>query len=195
MTLPVECWQPIVSASQRQLDFMAKHGMKGIIGGGAATGGASDQVVAAWREAQARHGRETELGGNLIIGVATYIADTEEEAVKEARSYFEENLKMFGPLGFVRGMTQEQITAMGNRSTARSVVLPTIEEGLASGAWLCGPPERVTERLMELQDRFPGLDQVNIGCTVMSTTKDVILEQLELFGQEVMPAFKKQEDN
>ncbi|MCH7775337.1 MAG: LLM class flavin-dependent oxidoreductase [Gemmatimonadetes bacterium] len=34
--LPVECYQPIVSASQRAMDFMVKHGIKGIIGGGAA---------------------------------------------------------------------------------------------------------------------------------------------------------------
>ena len=26
-TLPVECWQPLVSGSQRQMDFMAKHGI------------------------------------------------------------------------------------------------------------------------------------------------------------------------
>ena len=36
---PVETWQPIVSASERGLNFMAKHGIKGIIGGGAAVGG------------------------------------------------------------------------------------------------------------------------------------------------------------
>lgn len=30
---PVECWQPIVSASERSLNFMAKHGIKGMIGG------------------------------------------------------------------------------------------------------------------------------------------------------------------
>src|SRR3989454_3581319 len=34
---PVECWQPIVSASRRGLDFMVRHGIKGTIGGGAAT--------------------------------------------------------------------------------------------------------------------------------------------------------------
>ena len=27
---PVECWQPIVSAGARGLDFMVKHGIKGI---------------------------------------------------------------------------------------------------------------------------------------------------------------------
>ena len=35
--LPVECWQPIVSASPRGLDFMVRHGIKGAVGGGAAT--------------------------------------------------------------------------------------------------------------------------------------------------------------
>src|SRR2546425_3790322 len=58
-TLPVECWQPVVSASTRALDFMAKHGIKGIIGGGAAAGGASDKVIHAFREARAPGGRRS----------------------------------------------------------------------------------------------------------------------------------------
>ena len=32
--LPVECWQPIVSSNQRGIDFMIKHGIKAISGGG-----------------------------------------------------------------------------------------------------------------------------------------------------------------
>ena len=51
---PLECWQPIVSASPRGLDFMVKHGMKGVIGGGAAPGGANAQAIAAWQDALAR---------------------------------------------------------------------------------------------------------------------------------------------
>src|SRR5260221_4645063 len=34
--LPVECWQPVVSAAARGLDFMVKHNLKGAVGGGAA---------------------------------------------------------------------------------------------------------------------------------------------------------------
>jgi len=191
-TTPVECWQPIVSASQRALDFMARHGIKGIIGGGAATGGAAQDVVTAWRDTLARHGRDTELGGDLIVGVATYLADTEAQAIKEARKYFEENMKMFAPLGFVRGLTDGQIVALGDPTRARAAGLPALEQGVKSGAWLCGPPERIIERLMELQDKYPGLAEVNVGCTVMSTTQKVIVEQLEWFAQEVMPAFTSQ---
>jgi alkanesulfonate monooxygenase SsuD/methylene tetrahydromethanopterin reductase-like flavin-dependent oxidoreductase (luciferase family) len=36
LRLPVECWQPVVSASARGLDFMVKHNIKGAVGGGAA---------------------------------------------------------------------------------------------------------------------------------------------------------------
>ncbi|MCH8801233.1 MAG: LLM class flavin-dependent oxidoreductase [Chloroflexi bacterium] len=192
LTLPVETYQPVVSASQRAMDFMAKHGIKGIVGGGAATGGASEQVLKQWRETLANHGRETELGGDLIVGVSTFIDDTEEKAIKGVKRYFEENLKMFAPLGFVRGLSDEQISALGRGPAARSAGLPTIEDAVKSGAWIVGPPELVTERLMELQDRYPGLQEVNVGASVMSTEEKVILEQLELFGKEVMPTFKAQ---
>ena len=101
-TLPVECWQPVVSATSRAMDFMVKHGIKGLIGGGAAAGGAMDKVVEAWRDALAGVGRETELGTDLAIGYTFHIAETEQKAIEEARPFFEENMKMFAPLGFVR---------------------------------------------------------------------------------------------
>jgi len=190
--LPVETYQPMVSASQRAMDFMAKHGIKGIIGGGAATGGATEAVVKQWQETLANHGKETKLGGDLIVGVSTFIDDTEEKAIAQAKKYFEENMKMFGPLGFVRGLSDEQLTALSSGSAARSAGLPTMEDAVKAGAWIVGPPERVTERLMELQDQYPGLEEVNVGASVMSTETSVVLEQLDAFGKEVMPKFKAQ---
>jgi alkanesulfonate monooxygenase SsuD/methylene tetrahydromethanopterin reductase-like flavin-dependent oxidoreductase (luciferase family) len=192
LNLPVQTYQPLVSASQHAMDFMAKHGIKGIIGGGAATGGAADNVVKQWQETLAKHGRETELGGDLIIGIATFIDDTEEQAINAATKYFEENMKMFAPLGFVRGLSDEQITLLGRGSEARLAGLPTMQDAVKSGAWVVGPPERVTERLMELQDRYPGLEEINVGASVMSTEQTVILDQLDLFGKEVLPTFKNQ---
>ncbi len=189
-TLPVETWQPIVSAGQRAMDFMAKHGIKGIIGGGAAAGGAQDQVITQWRDTLAKHGRETKLGTDLCIGYSTHIAETEEKAIDEARIFFEENMKMFAPLGFVRGLSDEQITALASGSSARTASLPTLEDGVKAGSWLCGPAELVTEKLMDVQSRYPGLEVVNIGSPV-GTPQKVILEQLERFAKEVMPAFKK----
>ena len=45
VNLPVECWQPIQSATSRGMDFMAGHGISGIIGGGSSEGGAMDKAV------------------------------------------------------------------------------------------------------------------------------------------------------
>ena len=57
------CWQPIVSASPRGLDFMARHGIKGVIGGGAARRRRRvEDGRLAWQEALARHGREARAG-------------------------------------------------------------------------------------------------------------------------------------
>ena len=189
--LPVETWQPVVSASQRAMDFMVKHNIKGIIGGGAAAGGAPDTVMSQWRDTLAQNGRETELGADLAVGYTIHIAETEDKAVSEARDFFEENMKMFAPLGFVRGLTNDQIDAVGDPRRARSAGLPTLEDGVRGGSWLCGPPEMVAEKLMEVQDRYPGLEQINVG-SVIGTPQNVILEQLETFGKEVMPRFKAQ---
>jgi alkanesulfonate monooxygenase SsuD/methylene tetrahydromethanopterin reductase-like flavin-dependent oxidoreductase (luciferase family) len=186
---PVACWQPIVSASPRGLDFMARHGIQGVIGGGAASGGAASQTVLAWRDALARHGRETQLGGDLVIGLTFHIADSEAQAIREAKPFFEEWMKMFAPLGFVRGLTEAQVQALADPALAPHTPLPTLEDAIASGAWVVGPPERLVARLQELQDTFPGLEEVHVG-QVVGTDQRVILEQLEWFARDVMPAFK-----
>jgi alkanesulfonate monooxygenase SsuD/methylene tetrahydromethanopterin reductase-like flavin-dependent oxidoreductase (luciferase family) len=190
-TLPVECWQPVVSASERALDFMARHGIKGIIGGGAAAGGANEKVIRAFREARARAGRETELGGDLCIGFSFHIADSVEQGIKEATPFFEENMKMFAPLGFVPGLRPEQIEALADPKSARASNPPTLRNAVKAGSWLIGPPELITEQLMEVQHKYPGLEVVNVG-QVVGTPQAQILEQLERFSVEVMPAFKKQ---
>ena len=96
--LPVECWQPIQGGTARALDFMAKHGIRGIIGGGVAEGGAMDSVIEGYRDALVRAGRtDAQLGEDLAVGFHFQMAPTVEQAIKEASGYFEENLKMFGP--------------------------------------------------------------------------------------------------
>src|SRR5205807_10067965 len=63
--LPVECWQPIQGGSERALDFMAKHGIQGLVGGGSAEGGAMHSVVVKWQEAHAKLGIDIELGERM----------------------------------------------------------------------------------------------------------------------------------
>ncbi|HEY3060569.1 MAG TPA: LLM class flavin-dependent oxidoreductase [Chloroflexota bacterium] len=187
---PVECYQPVVSASQRGLDFMAKHGIKGVIGGGAAAGGAAEKTIRAWQDALRRRGRDTELGTDLVIGIMFHIAETEEQAIREASPFFEEWMKMFAPLGFVPGLSDDQIEAIADPARARTTPLPSLRESANRGGFMAGPPELIRDRLLELQERYPGLEQVHVG-QVVGTPKRVILEQLETFALEVMPTFKK----
>ena len=187
---PLECWQPIVSASPRGLDFMVKHGMKGVIGGGAAPGGANAQAVAAWRDALARSGRDAELGEDLLITFSTHVAETPKKAMEEARPFFEEHMKMFAPSRVRPGAERRADRgALADPAKAVTASLPTIEDGVAAGSWLVGPPERIVEQLQEIQERLPGLEAVNLG-PVVSTSKSVTLEQLEALGTGGYPGLQ-----
>ena len=185
----VETWQPIQSATQRGLDFMAKHGIKGIIGGGVAEGGATHKVIEAWRDALARAGRETELGTDLCIGVHFHIAETREKATKEAAPYFEENTNMFAPLRLVRGITPEQEEIIADPKKAPHADLTRIEEAVSGKGYFCGPPEEIIEGIMDLEQRYPGMERINVSHPV-GTPQAVILEDMQTFAEEVMPALK-----
>ncbi len=190
-TLPVDCYQPVVSASPRGLNFMAKHGIKAIIGGGVAPGGASENVARSWQETLAQHGRETELGGDSVFGFSFHIAETEEKAIREAEKYYFEDMKMFAPLNMVRGLSDEQIVQLGDPKAAPAAGLPGIEGAAKAGEWLCGTPEMIIEKLMRVQEQYPGLEEIHVGHGI-GTPQAVIVEQLQRFGEEVMPAFKSQ---
>ena len=113
VNLPVECWQPIVSASRRGIEFMVRHGIKGLVGGGAAI--MAEGPIQAYQRVANEMGHDLKLGENLTIGVAFYLAKTKEQAVRELKPLYEEHVKMFAPLGFVPGLTPEQIGAVSRR--------------------------------------------------------------------------------
>ena len=187
--LPVECWQPIQGGTQRALDFMAKHRIKGIIGGGVAEGGVMDKTMEDFRDAILRTGRDVQMGEDLSVGFHFFLADSEEQGIKDAAKFYEENVKMFGPLRLHRGLSEQQMRDIADPRRAPLADLPTMEQAVASGAVLCGPPERVIEQLKQVEERYPGLDRVGVSHPV-GTPQNIILEQLEWFARDVMPAFK-----
>jgi alkanesulfonate monooxygenase SsuD/methylene tetrahydromethanopterin reductase-like flavin-dependent oxidoreductase (luciferase family) len=186
--LPVECWQPIQGGSERALDFMAKHGIQGLVGGGSAEGGAMHSVVFKWQEAHARIGKHLELGERMCFGFHFYIADSREAGIREAAKYYEENMKMFGELRLVRALSDTQIEIMRDPKRAPTAKLPRIEDAINAGGVLCGSPEQIIEHLKALEKRYPGLDRVSVSLSV-GVPKSACLEQLERFATEVMPAF------
>jgi alkanesulfonate monooxygenase SsuD/methylene tetrahydromethanopterin reductase-like flavin-dependent oxidoreductase (luciferase family) len=166
---------------------MIKHRIKGIIGGGSAL--MAEAPLYAYREAAQRAGVDLQLGEDLCLGVTFHLADTHEQAMREATPFYEEYVKMFAPLGFVRGLTPEQIEAVGRRGGWAEARIPTLEDAVKAGSWYCGPPEGFIAYLQALEDKYPGLEYVNVAST-MGVPKAIMLEQLEWFAKEVMPAFR-----
>ena len=136
----------------------------------------------------ARHGRQTELGGDLVIGLTYYFDDTEQKAYDASLPLIAEYQKMFAPLGFVRPITPQQVELVANPATAASAGLPTPRDQ----EWVLGPPELMVERLLELEEHFPGLEEVMVGQPV-ATPSQILLEQMEVFGTEVLPRFREKQ--
>jgi alkanesulfonate monooxygenase SsuD/methylene tetrahydromethanopterin reductase-like flavin-dependent oxidoreductase (luciferase family) len=189
MRLPVECWQPIQSGSARALDFMAKHGIGGVIGGGSAEGGAVHKSMVDFQAAYARAGKHIELGERMALGFQFYLADSVEQGMRIAGKYYEENMKMFGELRLVRALTDEQIEIMRDPKRAPTAKLPRIEDAVKAGGFLTGRPADVIEALKKLEERYPGLDRITVSLSVGVPLSEA-LEQLEWFARDVMPAFK-----
>jgi len=185
---PVETWQPVVSAGARGLDFMMKHRIKGLIGGGAAT--MAEKSIFAFKEASDRAGLDYKLGEGLSLGIFYYLADSRERAVREITPFYEEHVKMFGPLGFVPGITPAQLEASTKRGGWGAAGVPSVEDYMKVGAWFAGPPEELTAYLRTLEAKYPGLEYVHLSNS-MGTPKAVMLEQLAWLGKEVMPHFTK----
>ena len=183
---PVDTWQPVVSAGARGLDFMMKHRIKGLIGGGAAT--MAEKSIYAFKEASDRAGLNYKLGGGLSLGIFYHLADSRERAVREITPFYEEHVKMFGPLGFVPGITPAQLEASTKRGGWGAAGVPTVEDYMRVGAWFAGPPEELIAYLHALEQRFPGLEYVHLSNS-MGTPKAVMLEQLAWLGKEVLPEF------
>jgi alkanesulfonate monooxygenase SsuD/methylene tetrahydromethanopterin reductase-like flavin-dependent oxidoreductase (luciferase family) len=184
--LPVETWQPIVSGTDRALNFMAKWGIKGIILG---TGEEYvDDWVHRYREANARHGRQLLLGENLGLGLWCYIDDSQEKAEKALEPLFEEHVKFAAPLGMLR-YSDEQMEQTGPGGAARHIAAGTnFREVIEKRAWFAGNPEETIAYLREIEAKYPGLEQIMVAFP-MGATVQQFKEQMTRFAKEVMPAF------
>ncbi|HYZ21852.1 MAG TPA: LLM class flavin-dependent oxidoreductase [Rhodopila sp.] len=185
--LPVETWQPVVSASPRGLDFMIRHNIKGAVGGGAAT--MQQGPITAYRDAAARAGIDLKLGENLMVGIFFHLANSKAEALRRITPLYEEHAKMFAPLGFLPGVTQEQVAAIARRGGWYEAGVPTVEHYMKMGAWFAGTPEELVGFLKELETRYPGMEHINLS-TPMGTPQAIMLEQLQWVSDAVMPHFR-----
>ena len=180
---PVEIWQPI--ASGKTLPYIARRGIKGMV----TMNGEKifDQVARAYQAEAAKAGRQLQLGENLCWGAGLYLADSVEEAVRRVEPYHDERYKWFAPFGFVRYADEEGRPWGTPGAPAR---VPTIRDGVAQKAWLCGPSSHVIEIIREFEARYPGLEQMMVHWAEGMPPKE-FKEQLIWFARDVMPAFTR----
>jgi alkanesulfonate monooxygenase SsuD/methylene tetrahydromethanopterin reductase-like flavin-dependent oxidoreductase (luciferase family) len=182
---PVEIWQPLVSGNPKGVDFMARIGIKAMVANTPEP--TRHDRLTMYQQAAAQYGRELELGEDIALGYRFFLGRNREEAIKEARPYFEEAMKFAAPLGLM-ALQPDQIEAVANPGLRRGVELPTLEGAVESGAWLCGSPDDIINTLKEDEARYPGVERINLG-SVMGMPREVFKDQLARFSQDVMPAF------
>src|SRR5881394_3335452 len=180
--LPVEIWMPI--ASGKTIEMMAKNGLKAMV----TLNGEKilDDVIRAYNEACAKHGRPKKLGADVIWGAGIYLADSEAEAVRRVEPAHDERYKWCAPFGFVR-YADEQGRAWGTPGAPAKI--PTLAEGVKQKAWFCGPPKHVIEGIKSIEAKYEGLEHFMIHWAEGIGPKE-FKEQLKWFAKDVMPAFR-----
>jgi alkanesulfonate monooxygenase SsuD/methylene tetrahydromethanopterin reductase-like flavin-dependent oxidoreductase (luciferase family) len=185
----VEVWQPLVSGSERGMDFMAKHGVKGLILGTHAD--YVDDYMIKFQAVNSKYGRDMPLGGNLGLGLWLYLDDTVEKAEKSLQPLFEEHVKFAAPLGMLR-YTDDQMKEIGPGGVGRHIAAGNdFRDVLNKRAWFAGDTNSTITYLKEIEEKYPGIEQIMIGFP-MGETKAQFKEQLTRFAKEVMPAFQGQ---
>ena len=157
LRLPVECWQPIQSGSQRAFDFMAKYGIsrrdRRRLGRRRRGRPAYDGVP----RRLSRRGIELEPGERLALGYQFCIAESREAAMRaRPPTFYEENMKMFGELRLVRAITDQQIAAMRDPRLVPNTKLPRIEDAVKAGGFLAGTPADIIEQLKSGREALSG---------------------------------------
>jgi len=179
--LPVDIWQPMTSG--RSIDFIAKKGIKGM------TALCGEKVVeqffTAYRDSAQEAGRSLTLGQDMSLGFGFYLADTKEEAMEKVRPYHDERYKWFSPFGLVRYTDEEGRMWGSPGAPART---PLVEDGVQQKAWICGPPEHFVETLKEIEEKYPGLEDIFLQWPEGMSWPE-LSQQLEIFSKEVIPAF------
>jgi len=180
--LPVEIWMPI--ASGKTIQLMAQYGLKAMV----TLNGERilDDVLRAYHAACLEHGRNKQLGEDVIWGAGVYLADSREEAMRRLEPAHDERFKWFAPFGFVRYADEHGRVWGSPGAPAR---LPSLNDGVAQKAWFCGTPAEVIDGIKSIASKYPGLENFMIHWAEGLPPKE-FKEQLRWFSRDVMPALK-----
>ena len=134
--------------------------------------------------ASAAHGRPYALGEGLSVMRPTYIAETREEAERDARHGFN-LLGQWGSTGLYRtwqGMVTEDEIEEGDFD------LDFFEFQIKHGLLLIGTPDSVAEQIGRLQSELH-CEHLALFLNIPLLSYEQVTRSLRLFGEEIMPRF------
>jgi hypothetical protein len=96
---------------------------------------------------------------------------------------------MFAPLGFVPGVTPDQIDAIAHRGGWDAKGVPNAEHFVGLGSWFAGTPDDLVAFLKGVEEKYPGMEHINLS-SPLTTPKALMLEQFHVLAEQVMPQFR-----
>ena len=130
----------------------------------------------------------------------TYVAETDEKAVAEARPHIEAffakflnmPMEMHFPPGYLSRSSLKGV--LKHKHQLRGGAGPTIERLIESGTFVCGSPETVARRLREAH-RLTGF-QNYVGMMQFATlSAELTRKSVDLFAEKVMPVLRDFDDD
>ena len=136
------------------------------------------------RTASETHGRPYALGEGLAVMRPTYVADTREEAERDARHGFN-LLGQWGSTGLYRtwqGMVTEDEVEEGDFD------LDFFQFQIKHGLLLIGDPDSVAEQIERLESEL-NCAHLALFLNIPLLSYEQVTRSLRLFGEEIMPRF------
>jgi alkanesulfonate monooxygenase SsuD/methylene tetrahydromethanopterin reductase-like flavin-dependent oxidoreductase (luciferase family) len=196
-----EIWQPISSGSPRGVELQARHGIKGILPTIQLEGGPDPKVVQ-YQQFAARYGRDLALGEDLGVYLYCHLGRSKQEAAREVELFQEESFKRKAGIGglptdpknatpFTTSL--QDLLALGDPRTARAAATgmgyKPLEQAVAKDRGLLyGTPSEVIATLKDIEAKYPGMETVILHPPEL-THKSIMMEQIQRFAEDVLPAF------
>ncbi len=150
--------------------------------------GQARKVIDTYREAWTAEGRPGK--GRVMIGLHMYCAPTQEEAERRAKprveNYFktllDAHLSYQGPVSKDYPANDKMVDAMRRA---------TFEDRMKNGVVWVGTPARLREQIEGFVEECGGIDKISLQINFHDMPADEAEASMRLFGEEVIPYFKK----
>jgi alkanesulfonate monooxygenase SsuD/methylene tetrahydromethanopterin reductase-like flavin-dependent oxidoreductase (luciferase family) len=198
-------WVP-VTASKETIEWAGKHNVP-ITPGQGAHRGVREDVIRYYAAQLEKHGHHI-TPGHLVIAADVYVADSKEQAVKEAAPYalyFNRTLFSHGNIterdlqaqvGYVSNASHDYLRPenvqfiSGNRERYRGMTVEGIRQQAENMPW--GRADEIVERIISAADHA-GANQVTVNLNRGAMPHEMFVHQIRRFASEVLPKLQAHE--